>query len=122
MAKQVSHGSYHQTNNWFRRKASANNGSFFISRAKSRYAGNSQAGYHDPGVSIIAAFTELVGPTGQDYDTRRVQFNSMSGTSMSCPHVAGVLGLLKKLYPKWSPAAIKSAIMTTASTLDNTNT
>ncbi|GER29219.1 subtilisin-like serine endopeptidase family protein [Striga asiatica] len=73
-----------------------------------------------PGVSIIAAYTGAVGPTGQDFDKRRVPFNSISGTSMSFPHVAGVVSLLKKLYPKWSPAAIKSAIMTTASTIDNT--
>ncbi|KAL8507894.1 hypothetical protein ACS0TY_018443 [Phlomoides rotata] len=73
-----------------------------------------------PGVSIIAAYTEAQGPTNQEFDTRRVLFNSVSGTSMSCPHVAGVVGLLKTLHPTWSPAAIKSAIITTARTRDNT--
>ncbi|GFP88250.1 subtilisin-like protease sbt5.4, partial [Phtheirospermum japonicum] len=73
-----------------------------------------------PGVSIIAAYSRALAPTEEDFDTRRVWFNSESGTSMSCPHVSGVAGLLKTLHPKWSPAAIKSAIMTTANTLDNT--
>ncbi|KAJ9169895.1 hypothetical protein P3X46_018042 [Hevea brasiliensis] len=72
-----------------------------------------------PGVSIIAAYTEAEGPTNEDFDTRRVLFNSISGTSMSCPHVSGVAGLLRTLYPNWSPAAIKSAIMTSATTRDN---
>ncbi|KAJ1400378.1 Peptidase S8/S53 domain [Sesbania bispinosa] len=73
-----------------------------------------------PGVNIIAAYSGAVSPTETDFDTRRVPFITMSGTSMSCPHVAGVAGLLKTLYPHWSPAAIKSAIMTTARTRDNT--
>ncbi|XP_008229767.1 PREDICTED: subtilisin-like protease SBT5.3 isoform X1 [Prunus mume] len=72
-----------------------------------------------PGVSIIAAYTEAQGPTNQMFDKRRVLFNSVSGTSMSCPHISGICGLLKTLYPHWSPAAIKSAIMTTATTQDN---
>ncbi|WOH03087.1 hypothetical protein DCAR_0522479 [Daucus carota subsp. sativus] len=72
-----------------------------------------------PGVSIIAAYTREVGPTNQRFDKRRVLFNAVSGTSMSCPHISGIAGLLKTLYPTWSPAAIKSAIMTTARTQDN---
>ncbi|KAJ8748211.1 hypothetical protein K2173_000619 [Erythroxylum novogranatense] len=72
-----------------------------------------------PGVNVIAAYTEEQGPTNQAFDTRRVLFNSLSGTSMSCPHVSGIVGLLKTLHPSWSPAVIRSAIMTTAGTKDN---
>ncbi|KAK9156404.1 hypothetical protein Sjap_003884 [Stephania japonica] len=62
-----------------------------------------------PGVNIIAAFSEAVS----------TPFNVESGTSMSCPHVSGIAGLLKTLHPDWSPAAIKSAIMTSAKSRDN---
>ncbi|CAI8587079.1 unnamed protein product [Vicia faba] len=69
-----------------------------------------------PGVNIIAAYTEA---TTENEDKRRTSYRSLSGTSMSCPHVSGVVGLFKTLHPEWSPAAIKSAIMTTASGMDN---
>ncbi|OEL14656.1 Subtilisin-like protease SBT5.3 [Dichanthelium oligosanthes] len=71
-----------------------------------------------PGVSVIAAWTGAAAPTDRLFDRRRVAFNVLSGTSMSCPHVSGIAGLIKTLHPDWSPAAIKSAIMTSATELD----
>ncbi|KAL6496462.1 hypothetical protein OROGR_029720 [Orobanche gracilis] len=74
-----------------------------------------------PGVNILAAWSNTVGPSGLDNDTRRTEFNILSGTSMSCPHISGLAALVKAAHPDWSPSAIKSALMTTAYTLDNTN-
>ncbi|WVZ18970.1 hypothetical protein V8G54_006292 [Vigna mungo] len=67
-----------------------------------------------PGVNILAGWTGAVGPTGMTEDTRHVEFNIISGTSMSCPHVSGLAALLKGTHPEWSPAAIRSALMTTS--------
>ncbi|XP_059283821.1 subtilisin-like protease SBT1.8 [Lycium ferocissimum] len=74
-----------------------------------------------PGVNILAAWSEAIGPTGLEKDTRRTEFNIMSGTSMSCPHISGLAALLKAAHPDWSPSAIKSALMTTAYVRDATN-
>ncbi|KAI3726630.1 hypothetical protein L1987_66429 [Smallanthus sonchifolius] len=67
-----------------------------------------------PGVSILAAWTGRTSPTGLQHDPRRVEFNIISGTSMACPHVSGLAVLLKIAHPEWSPAAMQSALMTTA--------
>ncbi|RDX63146.1 Subtilisin-like protease SBT1.3, partial [Mucuna pruriens] len=73
-----------------------------------------------PGVNILAAWSGAIAPSSLPTDHRRVKFNILSGTSMSCPHVSGVAALLKAKHPEWSPAAIKSALMTTAYVHDNT--
>ncbi|XP_068634691.1 subtilisin-like protease SBT1.1 [Aristolochia californica] len=72
-----------------------------------------------PGVNILAAWPPTVSPTEIATDKRRVSFNLVSGTSMSCPHVSGLAALIKSVHRDWSPAAIKSALMTTAYTLNN---
>jgi len=69
-----------------------------------------------PGVNILAGWSKAVGPTGLAVDERRVDFNIISGTSMSCPHVSGLAALIKSAHPEWSPAAVRSALMTTAYT------
>ncbi|XP_054818874.1 subtilisin-like protease Glyma18g48580 [Prosopis cineraria] len=74
-----------------------------------------------PGLNILASYSLAASPSNLASDKRRFTFNILSGTSMACPHVAGIVGLLKTRHPDWSPAAIKSAIMTTATTFDNTN-
>ena len=63
----------------------------------------------------LVAFSDEASPIGSPFDKHRVLYNVLSGTSMSCPHIFGIVGLLKTLYPKWSLAAIRSAIMTTGS-------
>ncbi len=60
-----------------------------------------------PGVAVLAG----VSPIGSD----GAKFGFMSGTSMAAPHVAGFGALLLGKNPGWSPAMVKSAMMTTAS-------
>ncbi len=72
-----------------------------------------------PGVDVLAGFTP-----GMDRDARDAiaagsaaglpEWSLLSGTSMATPHVAGLAALLRQRHPDWSPAAIKSALMTSA--------
>ncbi|CAJ2665122.1 unnamed protein product [Trifolium pratense] len=74
-----------------------------------------------PGVNILAAYSPFAGSTSGDMDDKRkFKYSLATGTSMSCPHVAGVVAYVKSFHPDWSPAAIKSAIMTTAKPVKGT--
>ncbi|MBI5352669.1 MAG: S8 family serine peptidase [Chloroflexi bacterium] len=67
-----------------------------------------------PGQDILAAVSPAI--AGREFDL-------LSGTSMSSPHVAGLAALLKDLHPDWSPMMIKSALMTSGyDVLDGPNT
>ncbi|KAH6754802.1 hypothetical protein C2S53_020167 [Perilla frutescens var. hirtella] len=72
-----------------------------------------------PGVNILAGWSPLSPASIFDGDTRRVLFKIVSGTSMACPHASATAAYVKAAYPHWSPAAIKSAIMTTAYIMDS---
>ncbi|XP_021275889.1 subtilisin-like protease SBT2.5 [Herrania umbratica] len=68
-----------------------------------------------PGSLIWAAWS----PNGTDEPNFVGEgFAMISGTSMAAPHIAGIAALLKQKHPHWSPAAIKSALMTTSTKLD----
>jgi len=59
-----------------------------------------------PGVGVLAGVSPING--GEE-------FGFLSGTSMAAPQVAGLGALLLGKNPDWSPAIVKSALMTTAS-------
>jgi len=59
-------------------------------------------------VNILAAAPQIA-----YYKELGVLYHFDSVTSMACPHVSGIVALLKSRHPDWSPAALKSALMTT---------
>jgi hypothetical protein len=69
------------------------------------------SGILKPDVSAPCANTLDVAPHG---DVEHTDTLIKVATSLAAAHVSGVAALIKKAHPEWSPAAIKSAIVTTA--------
>ncbi|XP_047314412.1 subtilisin-like protease SBT4.5 [Impatiens glandulifera] len=68
-----------------------------------------------PGTYILAAFLQSSNPSStSDSKTFKTNYTFMTGTSMTCPHVAGVVAYVKSKHPDWSFSAIKSSLMTSA--------
>jgi len=63
--------------------------------------------------SNFGSCMEIFAPGSNIYSawsTSDVAYNTISGTSMACPHVAGAAALLQTLYPGSSPASITTRI------------
>ncbi|KAK7355304.1 hypothetical protein VNO80_14558 [Phaseolus coccineus] len=67
-----------------------------------------------PGVNILAAWSPISPVSEVKGDKRIANYSILSGTSMACPHATAAAAYVKSFHPDWSPAAIKSALMTTA--------
>jgi minor extracellular serine protease Vpr len=67
---------------------------------------------HELKPDVAAPGGQILSSTLPGTDPSR--FAVFDGTSMATPHVAGAVALLLQLHPGWTPAQIKSALVTTA--------
>ncbi|KAK8940278.1 Xylem serine proteinase 1 [Platanthera guangdongensis] len=67
-----------------------------------------------PGMNILAAYPSYAYFTQDPTDKRRSEYQIFSGTSMAAPHATGAAAYIKAFHPTWSPASLRSALMTTA--------
>lgn len=68
-----------------------------------------------PAGGIIQQTYNTFGDPGSEFG-----FIPMQGTSMACPHVAGVAALMKSHHPAWSAAEVRAAVTSTCRDLGAT--
>jgi subtilisin family serine protease len=90
------------------------------------YEGNLMGAYSGRGPSfadsdflkpdLVAPGTAILGGHTPDVANgfRGELFQYLTGTSQAAPHVAGTAALIKQAHPEWTPAEIKSALMTSS--------
>ncbi|HEX8255007.1 MAG TPA: S8 family serine peptidase [Thermoanaerobaculia bacterium] len=79
---------------------------YLTSRGPATQSGDIKPDLLAPGMRILS--------TGLNHG-----YISLSGTSMATPHVAGLAALLLEQHPNWTPARIKAALVTTATSIAN---
>ncbi|XP_056164746.1 CO(2)-response secreted protease-like isoform X2 [Syzygium oleosum] len=72
-----------------------------------------------PGVAILAADIPKNDPGSVPFGMKPSKFSIKSGTSMACPHVTGAAAIIKSVHKEWSSSMIRSALMTTATFINN---
>ena len=85
----------------------------FSSRGPVQGYGQVKPDVSAPGANILAAMppASLLGALSQG------NYGAISGTSMACPHTAGAAALVKQAHPDWSPDAIRTALINTATNM-----
>jgi subtilisin family serine protease len=77
----------------------------FSSRGPTAFGHDLKPDVAAPGGQILSSTTS---------NTSDSRFAVFDGTSMAAPHVAGAAALLLELHPGWTPAQVKSALVSTA--------
>ncbi len=92
----------------------------FSSRGPVRGLGQVKPDISAPGVQVLAAVppASLLGALGAALEGTP-NYLHLDGTSMSSPHAAGAVALIKQAHPGWSPDMIRAALINTATNMRN---
>jgi subtilisin family serine protease len=92
----------------------------FSSRGPVRGLGQVKPDISAPGVAVLAAVppASLLGGLAAALEGTP-NYMHLDGTSMSAPHTAGAVALIKQARPSWSPDMIRTALINTATNMRN---